>query len=267
MQNEREKYLMNDEPILEQTTENPDKNKLLKMHAQNKLCKLWSEATQITEKRLIIINLNRELLTDFIKQAQLKIFLEERIEMLAMLCLLLDPTISNKEKNRFLNGSRVSSPAAKLFKNCVMNTLAREMEKVEVLQTIKKVLNQFAAENGILGGYLLPPSFIAKSVNETLASGVKIISGNVNAAKEIVKETKNKGENISTRNERDSQKVEKSIEQNPVKVIKQPSKDNEQRKITQSGKTETIQIKTNWREEILNKNKIIKENPNQEVSR
>lgn len=257
---------MNDTPILEQTTENSNKNKLLKMHAQNKLCKLWSEATQITEKRLIIIKLNRELLTDFIQQTQLKVLLEERMEMMAMLCLLLDPTISNKEKNRFLNGSRVSSPAVKLFKNCIMNTLAREMERVEVLQTIKKVLNHFAAENGILGGYLLPASFLSKSVNETLAAGVKSISGNVNAVKEVVKEIKNRGESVSTRNERDLQRVEKNIERNPERVIKQPSKDSGQQKTTQLVKIEAIPIKKNWREEVLNKNKIIKENSNQEVS-
>ncbi|MDD2839628.1 MAG: hypothetical protein PHY80_00675 [Rickettsiales bacterium] len=248
---------------LESKNETSDKIKLLKMHAQNKLCKLWSEATQVREKRLVIIKLNRDLLTDFLKNTQLKVLLEERMEMLAMMSLLMDTTISNEEKTRFLNGSRVSSPTVKIFKDCIINNLKKQVEKIEILQVIKNVLNYIAKENGILGGYLLPPSFITKSVNETLAKGVKTVSNNVNTVKDIAKEIKNQNINTSPKKEQILQKNEKIVEKYTTKHEKQ-SLQNSERYKPNSEKKEIIRAKKSWREKVLNKQKMFSD---QEISR
>lgn len=236
-----------------------DKIRLLKMHSQIKLCKLWTEATKNKEKTLAVVKLNKDLLNNFLRKMQLKADLEERMEIMAMMCLLMDKTISHEEKSRFLNGSRVSSPVVKMFKECFINNLKKQVEKLEIVKIIQDVFNYIAKERGILGGYLLPPSFIVKSVNETIAKGVKTISNNVDTAKNIVK-------NINYKNDllKKEQLSSKEIQVANKGVKKVEERIKETNKI--GNKREVIQIKKNWIEEI-NKQKANRKTINQEIGR
>lgn len=234
-----------------------DKIRLLKMHSQIKLCKLWTEATQNKEKTLTIVKLNKDILNDFLRKMQLKADLEERMEIMAMMCLLLDMTISQEQKSRFLNGSRISSPTVKMFKECFINNLQKQIEKTETIKIIQDVFNYIAKEKGILGGYLLPPSFITKSINETLAKGAKTISNNVSTAKDIVKNINNKNDFLKKEQitQKETQVMSKNAEK-PGEKNREPNKTPNRR--------ETLQPKKNWIEEI-NKQKADRKIVNQEI--
>lgn len=174
------------ETLQNQQTE--DRLKVLKMHAQMKLCKLWSEATQQKENKLKIVKLNKELIDDFFKKTQLKVQLQEKIEILSIMCLIMDNTIPNKEKEKYLNGTVTAGPLSKIFKNVATKTFKKEVEKVEITKIVKQILNEVATEKGILGNYLLPQSFLTKSVNDTLSKGFKIFSKNKDIKQPEIKE-------------------------------------------------------------------------------
>ena len=213
------------------------------MHTQTKLCKLWNEATENKERSLTIIKLTKELLNDFLMQIRLKAILEEKMEIMAMISLILDPTVSHEEKSRFLNGSRVSSPLVKMFKECFINNLKEQLGKIELIQIVQNVLNDIAKEKGILGGYLLPSTFVAKAVNETLAKGVKTISDNVGTKQDVVKDINNKNELL---------KKEQFLSKETHIVSKGVYKDEEKIKERNKhlDKKEIIQPKKIWTEEV-----------------
>ncbi|HSQ98244.1 MAG TPA: hypothetical protein VLL98_06050 [Rickettsiales bacterium] len=234
-----------------QNLQKEEKLKLFKMHAQAKLCKIWAESTKEKEKTITIVKLNKEFLNDFVKKDKLKLKIEERMEIMSMMCLLVDSTIPKKTKNNLLNGFKTTNPTITIFKNSFLKTIKKQ-EKLEGIKIIENAFNEISKENGILGQPLFKMDFLKTPINETL---LKIIKTSLNKITNLIK------------GEKQDVNIKREKEDINIKDIKRDNKEKEENKNIFTKQQTNLEVDSqiqNENKEFVN-NKALTENINKEL--
>ena len=143
-----------------------------KLHTKSPLCKKWQENTKIKAEKLKIIKLSKKNLNNLLKQTNKQINLEEKMQIMSMLCLLLDPTISISTKKMFIEGVKNVSPVVNFFKKTFLNFINKKNQQNIIIQENIEINNRIKGKKGILNWTI--EDFFSKLITKTIDQTKKI---------------------------------------------------------------------------------------------
>lgn len=143
-----------------------------KLHTKSPLCKKWQENTKIKAEKLKIIKLSKKNLNNLLKQTNKQINLEEKMQIMSMLCLLLDPTISISTKKMFIEGVKNISPVVNFFKKTFLNFINKKSQQNIIIQENIEINNRIKDKKGILNWTI--EDFFSKLITKTIDQTKKI---------------------------------------------------------------------------------------------
>ena len=133
-----------------------------KLHTKSPLCKKWQENTLKKSETLKIIKLSKKNLNNLLKQTNKKPDLEEKIQIMSMLCLLLDSSIPLSTKKMFIDGAKNISPMVNFFKKVFLNFIEKNIIKKTIIKERNRIINKDLSKRGLLNWNLI--DFFEKSL-------------------------------------------------------------------------------------------------------
>ena len=134
-----------------------------KLHTKSPLCKKWQENTLKKSETLKIIKLSKKNLNNLLKQTNKQVNLEEKMQIMSMLCLLLDPTIPISTKKMFIDGTKNISPMVNFFKKVFLNFIEKNIIKKTIIKERNQIINKDLSKRGLLNWNLI--DFFEKSLH------------------------------------------------------------------------------------------------------
>lgn len=137
-------------------------SKYYKLHTKSALCKKWQENTLKKSETLKIIKLSKKNLNNLLKQTNKKPDLEEKMQIMSMLCFLLDSSIPLSTKKMFIDGAKNISPMVNFFKKVFLNFIEKNIVKKTIIEEKNKIINKDLSKRGLLNWNLI--DFFEKSL-------------------------------------------------------------------------------------------------------
>ena len=134
-----------------------------KLHTKSPLCKKWQENTLKKSETLKIIKLSKKNLNNLLKQTNKKPDLEEKMQIMSMLCLLLDSSIPLSTKKMFIYGAKNISPMVNFFKKVFLNFIEKNIIKKTIIKERNQIINKDLSKRGLLNWNLI--DFFEKSLH------------------------------------------------------------------------------------------------------
>lgn len=138
-------------------------SKYYKLHTKSALCKKWQENTLKKSETLKIIKLSKKNLNNLLKQTNKKPDLEEKMQIMSMLCLLLDSSIPLSTKKMFIDGAKNISPMVNFFKKVFLNFIEKNIVKKTIIKERNEIINKDLSKRGLLNWNLI--DFFEKSLH------------------------------------------------------------------------------------------------------
>lgn len=199
-----------------------------KLHTKSPLCKKWQENTSKKLETLKIIKLSKKNLINLLKQTNKKPNLEEKIQIMSMLCLLLDSSIPLSTKKMFIEGAKNISPMVNFFKKTFLNFINKKNQQNIIIQENIKINDKIKGKKGILN-WTIEDFFnklITKAIDQTKKIFYNILNNNqiknLNDKNVIIKNDKievktNKEKDNTIRLNKSNEKIDKKFELNEKK--------------------------------------------------
>ena len=190
-------------------------SKYYKLHTKSALCKKWQENTLKKSETLKIIKLSKKNLNNLLKQTNKKPDLEEKMQIMSMLCLLLDSSIPLSTKKMFIDGAKNISPMVNFFKKVFVNFINKNINKKRIIEENNIIKNENLSKKGLLNWNLI--EFFDRILNS-----IKNTSKNVYFFVNNINQDKNKGfkELPNTQTAAKSKREIKAIKQKDVQIAK-----------------------------------------------
>ena len=199
-----------------------------KLHTKSPLCKKWQENTLKKSETLKIIKLSKKNLNNLLKQTNKQVNLEEKMQIMSMLCLLLDPTISLSTKKMFIEGAKNISPIVNFFKKTFLNFINKKSQQNIIIQENIEINNKIQSKKGILSWTVEDffSKLLIKTINQTKKIFYNILNNdqikNLNDKNVIIKNDKievktNKEKDNTIRLNKSNEKIDKKFELNEKK--------------------------------------------------
>ena len=233
-----------------------------KLHTKSPLCKKWQENTLKKSETLKIIKLSKKNLNNLLRQTNKKPNLEEKMQIMSMLCLLLDSSIPLSTKKMFIDGAKNISPMVNFFKKVFLNFIEKNIVKKTIIKEKNEIINKDLSKKGLLNWSLIEIFDKALHVIAKFAKNFYFATNNIfdniskkNLENPIFKKLFNQqAESQNTRKEKlvrqKHTRIEKDIKNNKHNITSDIAKNTI---IDKSGKDKIKEIGTKHSQRIENK--------------